>query len=154
MKTIFGLLGSLPVLLAGMSITSGAFAQDEQPPPQAAPPPTASAPEPPAAPQAAEVQAQGQWVYTDQYGWIWVPAGAEATTVNAQPYVYLYAPTYGWTWFVSPWGFGPYRAGPWIHAGPRWGVGFRSGYGYHGVAPHPYYRPNVGGHWGGAGHRR
>jgi hypothetical protein len=167
MKTIVGLMGSLPVLLAGMSISSGAFAQDEQaPPPEAAPPATESAPAPPAAPPAAGVQAQGQWVYTDQYGWIWVPAGSEATTVNAQPYVYLYAPAYGWTWFVSPWGLGPYRAGPWIHAGPRWGVGVgapyryytgpRTWYGYHGVAPHPY-RPGFGSHsvgvGPGAGHR-
>ena len=80
MKTIVGLMGSLPVLLAGMSISSGAFAQDEQaPPPEAAPPATESAPAPPAAPPAAGVQTQGQWVYTDQYGWIWVPAGSEAT---------------------------------------------------------------------------
>jgi hypothetical protein len=102
---------------------------------------------------------QGQWLYTDRYGWIWVPAGSEATTLNAQPYVYLYAPTYGWTWFVSPWGFGPYHAGPWVraHGAAYWhGPGLRAAYphyqpyvgprvwyGYHGVTTHAY-QPSFG----------
>jgi hypothetical protein len=176
MKTIVGLLGrTLPVLFAGLFAASSALAQDEQaaPPDQAPPPPQGqNAPAPPSAPPAppdaaqAQAQTEGQWVYTDRYGWIWVPAGSEATTVNAQPYAYLYAPAYGWTWFVSPWGFGPYRAGPWIHAvnaGPWPGAPYRyyTGpsvwYGYHGVVTHPY-RPSFGSHWGGGvrggGYRR
>jgi hypothetical protein len=173
MKTIVGLLGSMPVLVAGLFLASGALAQDEQTaPPQAPPPPPdqgaqAAPSTPPPPPEAVDTQAQGQWVDTDRYGWIWVPAGSEATAVDAQPYVYLYAPSYGWTWFVSPWGFGPYRAGPWIHAGVnagpwprapyRYYTGPRVWYGYHGVTPHPY-RPAFGGHWGGGtmrggGHR-
>ena len=35
------------------------------------------------------------------------PQGASSTAVGAEPYVYLYTPSYGWTWYVSPWGFGP-----------------------------------------------
>jgi hypothetical protein len=145
MKTIVGLLGSLPVLLGGLSLTSGALAQDEQTAPPA-PPPQSSGSTPPAASRVAEPQgegAQGQWVHTDGYGWVWVPAGAEATEGNAQPLVYLYAPTYGGSWFGSPWGFGPYRAGPWVHGGPRvvvrapyrYHAGPRGGYGYHLAAP-------------------
>ena len=174
MKTIVELLGrTLPVLCAGLFATSGALAQDEQTAPEEAPPPPQgqnATPAPPSAapapPDAAQTQAEGQWVYTDRYGWIWVPAGSEAATANAQPYVYLYAPTYGWNWFLSPWGFGPYRAGPWIHAvhaGPwprapyRYYTGPSVWYGYHGVVTHPY-RPNFGSHWGGGvrggGHRR
>jgi hypothetical protein len=159
MKTIVGLLGSLPVLLAGVLATSGAFAQDEQSAqPQAPPPPSDSAQAPPS--DQAPPVAEGQWVYTDGYGWVWVPAGAEATAVNAQPYVYLYTPTYGWTWFVSPWGFGAFRPGPWIHERGPW-VGVRPAYRYapgvwHGVAPHPY-GPSVGPHFNGGvrgGYRR
>jgi hypothetical protein len=30
------------------------------------------------------------------------------------PYAYLYTPAYGWTWYVSPWGWGPYRYGFWV----------------------------------------
>ena len=163
MKTTVGLLGSLPALLAGLLVTSGALAQDEQTSPVQAPPPPPyqTAPAPPAMPpapplagqepgtrqQAAQGPAegavqgavQGQWLYTDRYGWIWVPAGSEATTLNAQPYVYLYAPTYGWTWFVSPWGFGPYHTGPWVRArgAASWhGPGLRAPY-------HPYAGPRV-----------
>jgi hypothetical protein len=165
MKATVGLSGFLTVLLAGLFATSGALAQDEQTAPNDAPspPPYESALAPPSMPPASAagvpVPSQGQWIYTDRYGWIWVPAGSEATTVAAQPYVYLFAPTYGWTWFVSPWGFGPYRAGPWVHARgalPRVGVGPRAPYryyggprvwyGYHGVTPHAY-QPTFGAHF-------
>ncbi len=89
------------------------------------------------------------------------PAGAEATTVNARPYAYLYAPAYGWTWLVSPWGFGSFRPGPRTHApgpwiGPapyRYYAGPRVGYGYRGVAPHAL-RPSFGAHWAGVAHAR
>lgn len=164
MKTTVGLLRSLPILLAGLFVTSGARAQDESTsPPQSAPPPGPSdqaAPAqptaaPPAPPSGAQVQGQGQWVYSDQYGWVWVPAASEAVEVGAQPYAYLYAPAFGWSWFVSPWGFGPYRAGPWVGAGVRAPyhpyVAPRAWYGYHGAAPH-VYRPALGApHWGGGG---
>ena len=154
---------ALPVLVAGLSIASGALAQTagQSAPPTAPPsaPPVATGPTPQA--EASEAAAQGQWVDTDRYGWVWVPAGGEATTVSAQPYAYLYAPTYGWTWVVSPWGFGPFRPGPWIHArgpwiGPtpyRYYAGPRVWYGHHGVAPHPL-RPSFGAHWGVAAHAR
>lgn len=101
---------------------------------------------PPPAPQ---TEAAGQWVDTDAYGWIWVPNNTETVDVNAQPYAYVYTPTYGWTWYVSPWGRGRYYAGPWVHAhygaphvwyGGRWAAtpGYRVG-----VHPAPVYRPAV-----------
>jgi hypothetical protein len=83
-----------------------------------------------------EASTQGQWVWTDPYGWVWLPADAQPYEVQGEPYVYLYAPTYGWTWFDSPWGwYGPDGgwgwARPWYgrHWGPR----------YHAYAP-PAYR--------------
>lgn len=105
-------------------------------PAQSAPVYTGTAP-PPGVPA---VPAQGQWVYTDQYGWIWVPEGATTVYVQEQPYVYLYTPVYGWTWYGSPWGPGRYYYGPWVHhvwGAPR--VWHRGGW----YAPHVVVRPRV-----------
>ena len=71
----------------------------------------------------------------------WVPYGSTTTAVDGEPYVYLYAPAYGWTWFVSPWGVGPYRYGVWgwgPHWGSRWAWGgyWRSHYGRAGGRGH------------------
>jgi hypothetical protein len=107
-------------------------------PAQSAPVATATATAP--APAVPAVPAQGQWVYTDQYGWIWVPEGSTTVYVQEQPYVYLYTPTYGWTWYGSPWGPGRYYYGPWVHhvwGAPR--VWHRGGW----YAPHVVVRPRV-----------
>src|SRR6185295_4909704 len=61
-------------------------------PDQAPPPPPAQPPAPPAqaevqqpaqpqavAPSAAQPAAAGQWVYTSEYGWVWMPYGAQYT---------------------------------------------------------------------------
>ena len=92
------------------------------------------------APAVPAVPAQGQWVYTDQYGWIWVPEGSTTVYVQEQPYVYLYTPAYGWTWYGSPWGPGRYYYGPWVHhvwGAPR--VWHRGGW----YAPHVVVHPRV-----------
>ncbi len=70
-----------------------------------------------------EQQASGQWVYTQQYGWVWMPYGDGYTYVppsgEGEPYEYVYYPSYGWTWVVAPWvwGWGPWPyfgvVGPW-----------------------------------------
>jgi len=51
--------------------------------------------------------AQGQWVQTAGAGWVWVPMGATTYPIEGVPSAYLYTPTYGWTWYASPWGAGP-----------------------------------------------
>jgi hypothetical protein len=67
-----------------------------------------------------EASGQGQWVWTTDYGWVWVPAEAMPYEVRGEPYVYLYRPTLGWTWFASPWGWdGP--IGGWGYARPWYG---------------------------------
>jgi hypothetical protein len=60
-----------------------------------------------------QTQGNGQWVYTDQYGWIWMPYSdsyiyTPNDTTGGYPYQYVYYPTYGWTWLSAPWvwGFG------------------------------------------------
>jgi hypothetical protein len=66
-------------------------------------------PPPPTPPPETSVGA-GQWVYTDQYGWIWIPYGDEFTYVppggTGAPYEYVYYPSYGWTWVAAPWIWG------------------------------------------------
>jgi hypothetical protein len=114
----------------------------EAPPTQPAPAP--AVPPPAAAPQPAGVPA-GQWVETQQYGWLWIPYGQQYTYVPADPQVfpdqYVYYPAYGWRWVISPWvyGYGPQ---------PYWGVrGVRVFAWY----AHPWFR--VGGYWGWGGYR-
>jgi hypothetical protein len=74
----------------------------------AQPQPQASAPAPAAVPP-------GQWVYTQQYGWIWMPYADGYTHVPAngygEPYAYVYYPAYScWSWVAAPWVWG---IGPW-----------------------------------------
>ena len=84
-------------------------------PAPASQPPTAQPPPPPVAPPAVQQQVQpapqvqaqvqaapsGQWVHTQQYGWVWMPYGnqyvytPEDTSGSAYPYAYVYYPTRG-----------------------------------------------------------
>jgi hypothetical protein len=149
----------LPLIAALGFLAPASLAQEMGSEPSAAPPPPA-APQPqvPAAPQP-----EGQWIYTDSYGWVWVPAGTVTVNVAAEPYVYLYTPSFGWTWYVSPWGWGPFFVGPWVHHpccvariwhGGRWvgpGVHVFGGGRYPG--PPAHFRGGAhGGHYHG-GHR-
>jgi hypothetical protein len=91
--------------------------------------------EAPVQPQVVQDTSQGQWVWTSQYGWVWVPAEAMPVAVEGEPYVYLYRPTFGWTWYVSPWGWdGP--VGGWGWARPWYGS-------YWGPRYHVYAPPAV-----------
>lgn len=64
----------------------------------------------------------GEWTNTPNYGPIWYP-----TTVSADwaPYRYghwAYVLPWGWTWIDdAPWGFAPFHYGRWAHIGNRWG---------------------------------
>jgi hypothetical protein len=76
---------------------------------------TESPPDPaPAQSSAPRAVPEGQWVYTQQYGWVWMPYGDAFTYVPpdgyGEPYEYVYATPYGWTWVVAPWVWG---WGPW-----------------------------------------
>jgi hypothetical protein len=108
-----------------------------------APPPApsfevAAAPQPVAAPA-------GQWISTNQYGWLFVPYGREYTYVPADPQVfpdqYVYYPAYGWRWVVAPWVYGYGPAPYWGSIGPRSFVWYSR----------PWFR--VGGYWGWGGYR-
>ena len=119
---------------------SGAPSPTSAPPPSAPPPPPPSGAAP-AAPPAVPSQPgassdslvysypSGQWVYLSSQGWVWVPAGSGTTEMDGVPYTYLYTPAYGWTWYVSPWGWGPYHYGLW--------------------ARHPWHPVGLHGYWVG-----
>jgi hypothetical protein len=125
-------------------------AQPEQAQPQATPPQEA----PPQQAQPAPVRSgtpDGQWVYTQQYGWIWIPYSDEyvAAYDSGPPYEYVYYPAYGWVWVAAPWiyGWGPwpyfgfygavnfgwFAGGGWWWGSPWW---WRSAP-FRGVRPHP-----------------
>jgi len=108
-------------MTAGLALAATASAQEypgEYPgqyPVEAAPPQVVDA-VPPAPPAPPQLPPQGQWVNTAEYGMVWIPAGASAYAIGGNPYAYLYTPTYGWTWYASPWGWGPcVVGGPWVH---------------------------------------
>lgn len=130
------------------------------PPPMAPPPPPQVAPPPPRA-QPMELHEQtpppgaaistaptgrpplpaplpdGRWVFTQQYGWVWMPYGQPYTYViddAALAYQYAYYPAYGWTWLVAPWilGFG---------VAPYWGP---LGPGHFAWYAHPWFRVGTG----------
>jgi len=102
-----------------------------------------------AAPASPPSTQTGQWVYTSQYGWVWMPYGQqyvdEGAYGAASPYQYVYCGGVGWSWIAAPWlwGWGPYPYfGVWGPSRFGWYRGlFRSGYGwgrYRGGAPRPY----------------
>lgn len=149
-----------------------ATVQPPDQPPQALPP--AIPAQVPVAPVQQQVQApppSGQWVYTQQYGWVYMPYGDQFVSTpayaNAVPQAYLYYPSYGWTWVAAPWVWGwgvrPYF-GVYGHARYSWyrpvyrpvyrGPAFRA-YGghvgsfYRPVAPHAGFHPGYGGGHGG-----
>jgi len=162
---------SLPAL-AQEGAEGGAPAPTEPAPSEAPPPPEVQPAPPPDAPQqgqpppavaAPPAPAAGQWVWTGQYGWVWMPYGQQYTYVPADtqiyPYQYIYYPVYGWRWMVAPWvyGWGPqpywgawgcryfgWYSRPWFRVGGYWGWGGYHGWGnYHGwVGPRS---------WGGRG---
>lgn len=72
------------------------------PPPSGAPPPPPGSGLP-----------DGQWVYTQQYGWIWMPYDDQYSYVppggTGEPLEFVFLGSYGWNWIAAPWvwGYGP-----------------------------------------------
>jgi hypothetical protein len=127
------------------------------PPAEAPPPLPQSVPAPPNATQApaasAAPAAAGQWIYTRQYGWTWMPYGDEyvytPSDEAADPYAYVYLPATGWAWMAAPWiwGTGPF---PYYGAYGGWRYHWYRGPGFHVRAPErPVFRGGYGGHFGG-----
>lgn len=112
------------------------------------PPPPAARPDPPKDDARQKTSPAGQWVHTEQYGWVWMPYGNHYTYVppdGGPPSMYVYYPDSGWCWVVAPWlwGWGPRPyfglAGPYGYA--WFGIGLGHWYGFHDRYPY----------WGWAG---
>ena len=162
--TIVAILGSLPVGAgtARQDPPSQTGAEEARPlqsptplPAEPPPPPPAQVPEPPS--RRAEAPPRdlpsGQWVYTDQYDWVWMPYGdryAHVPPDGGPPNMYVYYPSEGWCWVVAPWlwGWGPR---PFFGVlGPVgfgwWGHGYGHWYGFEGRYAY--------GDWGGWGYHQ
>lgn len=121
--------------------------QQAQPRPDDGAPPEAAQAEPPVVSQPSGVP-EGQWVQTQQYGWLWMPYAEAYTWAPAdgygEPAMYVYRPAFGWCWLAAPWVWG---LGPW----PRFGV---YGYVHFGWYGHGWWRTPHRWHWApGAFHR-
>jgi hypothetical protein len=149
-------------LCIGAGLAPSAFAQGAAPPASAAPayeppappehptPPEAKASAPPGtvpAPPAdsAELPSDGQWVYTSQYGWVYMPYAENYTYVpaNGYPFEFVYGPGWGWRWVSAPWVF---SIGPAPYWGPR-------GSAYFAWHAHPWFGRRMFVHVGRAHHR-
>jgi len=181
----FGVVLLLVAARAGRSTDSDEQAAPATPAPSSSAPaetppaPPAQPPAPPAQPRASDAESAttGQWVFTQQYGWIWMPYGDFYASVpsngEGDPYEYVYCPSYGWTWVVAPWvwGWGPWpffgAIGPrhfgwyshgWWRSPWRWHLRsepFRGGIASHGVRPAPRgigFVGRGGAHLAGGGH--
>jgi hypothetical protein len=133
-------LASLPAAAAEIPPTTAP--QGTEP---AAPPPALRAPIPP--PPRAQTTAPavavatppaGQWTYTTQYGWVWMPYDAGYTSVvpdASLASMYVYGPAFGWRWVDAPWVLG-------LGVTPYWGA-----FGPHAFAwyAHPWFHRNIAG---------
>ena len=142
------------VLLFSFVLAAPALAQTEPPPPPPddvqppAPPPASQPPPPPpsAPPTAQPIEppqvtantapapssVPGEWVYTAQYGWVWMPYDQQYTHVidtSGVAYMFVYYPAFGRRWVLSPCVFG---------LGPR--PHFIHGPGHFAWYAHPWFR--------------
>ncbi|HKC63991.1 MAG TPA: DUF6600 domain-containing protein [Pyrinomonadaceae bacterium] len=74
---------------------------------------------------AEELDAYGEWVNSNDYGWVWRPfSTATSSYTDWAPYRYghwVWCPPYGWTWVADePWGWAPYHYGRWVYYQNNW----------------------------------
>ena len=74
---------------------------------------------------AEDLDAYGDWSYTNDFGWIWQPRRVVlAGYTDWAPYRYghwTWCPPYGWTWVgYEPWGWAPYHYGRWVFYNNYW----------------------------------
>ena len=142
------------VFLLSLALAAPALAQTEPPPPPPddaqppAPPPESQPPPPPppAPPTAQPIEppqvtanaapapsnVPGEWVYTAQYGWVWMPYDQQYTHVidtSGVAYMFVFYQPFGWRWVLAPWVFG---------LGPR--PHFVHGPGHFAWYAHPWFR--------------
>jgi hypothetical protein len=83
---------------------------------------------------AEELDLYGEWVNTNDYGYVWRPHTTVVNNYNDwAPYRYGHwdwCPPYGWTWIPDEeWGWAPYHYGRWVQVNNQW-CWAPHGYGY------------------------
>ena len=69
-----------------------------------------------------DLDGQGSWTATPDYGYAWFPAGLEPGWAPYQSGYWAYVSPWGYTWVDQrPWGFAPFHYGRWIWSGRAWG---------------------------------
>jgi flagellar biosynthesis GTPase FlhF len=65
---------------------------------------------------------QGTWGSTPEYGYVWFPRGVEPGWAPYHTGHWAYVPPWGYTWVDDqPWGFAPFHYGRWIFLRGGWG---------------------------------
>ena len=82
---------------------------------------------------AEDLDAYGNWIYANEYGWIWRPHASSISMYDDwAPYRYggwVWVAPYGWTWVGNePWGWAPYHYGRWVYYNGYWAWCPRSHY--------------------------
>lgn len=163
-KTMMTIPASLCFLLSGLgtaraelTISASLVVAPAVPAPAIVPPVPVLHPVPPPHAQivvsrpvvASPVVTGGQWVFTSQYGWVYMPYGEQYVyTHRTSPYAYVYYPTLGWRWLAAPWVIG---SGPYPHFGTHGPFAYAWYRGLH-QARHPwggYYAQLHGRPWTG-----
>jgi hypothetical protein len=69
-----------------------------------------------------DLDQNGTWTTTDDYGPAWVPNGVPEDWAPYSNGRWAWVEPWGWTWIDNaPWGFAPFHYGRWAHMGDRWG---------------------------------
>jgi hypothetical protein len=70
----------------------------------------------------ADLDEDGTWQDSPQYGHVWYPSGVAADWAPYHDGNWNWIEPYGWTYVDdTPWGFAPYHYGRWAYVDSRWG---------------------------------
>src|SRR6185437_1858716 len=68
-----------------------------------------------------DLDANGTWRSSPQYGEVWVPRAAPADWAPYHDGHWVWQAPWGWTWVDDqPWGFAPYHYGRWVQLDDTW----------------------------------
>jgi len=96
---------------------------------------------------AEDLDDNGTWTETSEYGNVWVPSGVDPGWTPYSNGNWIWEDPWGWTWNdYAPWGFAPFHYGRWVNWGGGWGWGYSPYYvssylswPYYGYSPSYYY---------------
>jgi hypothetical protein len=72
-------------------------------------------------PGAQDLDNNGQWQQTPEYGYVWVPTAVAAGWVPYRFGHWVWVAPWGWTWVDdAPWGYAPFHYGRWVPCNNTW----------------------------------